>query len=348
MKEVKNGYIEWECPSNIALVKYWGKKGHQVPMNPSLSLTLNKSVTRLQLEYSWKPGGSFNMEFLFDGRPHPSFAKRITDYLEAVTPELPVLSNASLKISSNNTFPHSAGIASSASSFGALALALCSMNDAITGDEMNQSLFFKKASSLARLGSGSACRSVYGGYVIWGLTDTVSGSGDEAACPISGVNPEFLKIRDSILIVSSGTKALSSSHGHKLMEKNPYAAVRYSHARENMRDLMTALNNGNMNEFIRISENEALTLHALMMTSSPGYVLLSPKSLEIIRKIMKFREETGLPAGFTLDAGPNVHLIYPRSAGTLVDKFVEDELKDLCENGQIINDEIGIGPERKK
>jgi len=346
----KSGQMEWECPSNIALVKYWGKKQGQLPINPSLSATLSESVSRVELDYEYHPDQGFNLEFQFNEEPNKEFGKRIATYIDKISPFMPTLKHVRLRIKSTNTFPHSTGIASSASSFGALALSLCSMENEIEGSMVNKSTFYNKASSLARLGSGSACRSIYGGYVLWGYLENFPGSNDNAALPvgIDEINPEFVNLRDSILVVHSGTKQVSSSAGHDLMRDHPYAPARIDQARNNLRRLLTALSNGNMMEFIEIIENEALTIHAMMMTSSPGYLLFMPGTLAIIEKVKEFRLETGLPAGFTLDAGPNLHLIYPGSCEKEIRTFIEAELLQHCENGMVIHDHVGEGPVRKK
>jgi len=347
MTKLKSGFIEWECPSNIALIKYWGKKPGQLPMNPSISITLSKSLTNFKTAYSFNPDGKSALEFLFEEKPNPSFESKIADYLTRISTIMPILRHVRLKIDSVNTFPHSAGIASSASSFGALALTLCSIEDEINSSESDKDTFFNKASNLARLGSGSACRSVYGGYVIWGHRDEIPGSGDEAGFPLKDINPEFRFLMDSILVVSPGTKAVSSSKGHELMNNNPFAASRSLQAQNNIRKLLTALKAGSMDDFFNLIENEALTLHALMMTSSPGYILMLPGTLEIINKIRKFRADTGLAVGFSLDAGPNVHVIYPGSVETDVRKFIKETLTEFCDREMIIHDKIGSGPVRK-
>lgn len=340
------GFIEWNCPSNIALIKYWGKKTGQKPMNPSLSITLSDSITRLSLNYKYDPKDIFHMEFMFDGKQNAVFSKRIVDYLKNITQMMPVLQHVHLKINATNTFPHSAGIASSASSFGALALALCSMESEITGVNTGDKSFFERASYMARLGSGSACRSIYGNYVLWGQYDEIPGSSDETAVPVSIINPGFRHLRDSILVVSDDKKKVSSSKGHELMNSNPYAKARQIAALINLKHILEAINSGRLSDFISIMENEALTLHALMMTSSPGYILMQPETVEIINKILKFRSESGLPVGFTMDAGPNVHLIYPRAVEKEVFRFIKENLVMHCENGRVIHDHIGNGPVR--
>lgn len=342
-----NGLIEWVCPSNIALVKYWGKRPGQLPANPSLSITLSESVTRLKMEYEYNPVNNFSLEFHFNNKPSPpEFGQKVADYLSKIKSVLPEIDHLKLKINSSNTFPHSAGIASSASSFGALALALSSMSEEIRGVKQSKEDFLKKASFLARIGSGSACRSVYGGFVLWGSYEGISGSSDEAAFPVSGVNPQFHSMRDSILVVSSEPKSISSSRGHQLMNENVFAPQRRIQALNNLQKMLSALGEGNLNEFISIMENEALTLHSLMMTSSPGFILMKPATLEIISRIRNFRSREGIPAGFTLDAGPNVHLIFHSSAEDAIRKLIETELSEYCE--KVIYDRIGKGPEREE
>ncbi len=168
------------------------------------------------------------------------------------------------------------------------------------------------ASHLSRLASGSACRSVYGGYVIWGNVPELAGTSDDFAIPVPfEVNPVFKGMKDAILVVSSKEKAVSSRAGHSLMEGHPYAGARYEMAMTNLLNLSEALRSGDFEEFVRITESEALNLHALMMSSHPSYLLIEPNTLNIVNAVRLFRKETKIPVCFTLDAGPNVHLLYP-------------------------------------
>ena len=339
------GRVEWECPSNIALIKYWGKKINQNPLNPSISFTLKKSVTKLSIAYSVYSEYSFYLDYLFEGASNDNFRNRLARYLQSLVPYFPFLKNCRLKIETSNTFPHSAGIASSASFYGAVALALCNMEIQLSGKEFVDSAIFRKASYIARLGSGSASRSVYGGFVLWGETGEYTGSSDEVAIPVAQeINPVFSDMRDSILIVSSEVKSISSSKGHELMSNHSFATARITQANENLPLLMNALKTGDLYKFVDVIENEALTLHALMMTSSPGYILLRPETVKIIEKIRNFRIETGMPVGFSLDAGPNVHVIYPVTIESQIHKFIDDELKCHCENNRVIHDHVGEGP----
>jgi len=341
-----SGRVTWECPSNIALIKYWGKKAIQKPINPSLSFTLQKSVTSLSVDFLvHKADHELTLEFLLEDRPHPLFAERLMKYLQHVSQFMPFLKSMHLKMQSRSSFPHSAGIASSASSFGAIALALCSMEQKLFGNLRSENDFFRKASFLARLGSGSACRSVYGGCALWGITPEFEGSTDEAAIPVTdAINPLYANYRDSILVVSSGLKSVSSTTGHKLMEEHPFAAARVIQANHNMARIKQSLIVGDQHAFINLIEHEALTLHGLMLSSDPGFILIQPDTLEIIRKVRYYRKETGTPVGFTLDAGANVHLLYPANNEKDIHGFIEENLKRHCENGLVIHDQVGSGP----
>lgn len=336
----------WRCPSNIALVKYWGKRDFQKPMNPSLSFVLQNAFTETSVELH--KDGVQKVAFYFDGTSSP-FAERIEKYLEHISGKLPWINKYNFTIHSKNSFPHSAGIASSASSFGALALCLAELDFSMCDKDPNSPDFWKEASELARMGSGSACRSVHPGFSIWGQTQLFESSSDDFAIRLTdGINPVFQGLRDAIMLVDSEKKVVSSSAGHQLMEKHIYQRSRIAQAFENVNELYLALISGDQNEFIRVVEAEALSLHAMMMTSNPSFILLKPGSLELISRIRRFREKTQIPLCFTIDAGPNIHLLYFRENELDVKAFIERELIQFCENGKWIDDRIGGGPELLK
>ncbi len=336
----------WKSPSNIALIKYWGKHGQQLPRNASLSITLNQAytVTRVRAVPSADPGNGPNLTFRFEGELQTAFATRIGEFLRSVTPWLEFLKDVDLSVETGNNFPHSAGIASSASGMSALALCLCSLDARIRGVEEEDPETFRKASFIARIGSGSACRSVYGGFTVWGEHTDVPGSSDEYAVPLENeYQSAFGVLHDSILIVDPGTKKVSSRAGHGLMNGHPYAALRFEEAGKNLSKLMKALESGDWDLFARITEHEALSLHAMMLTSDPWFVLMHPNTLRIIEEIKNFRKQTGAKVCFTLDAGPNIHLIYPAAELELVVPLLKS-LEPFCHNGQQIHDTIGEGP----
>lgn len=349
MKNSTNsGSISWKSPSNIALIKYWGKKGNQLPCNPSISMSLKNSLSITNLSYGPKDKGD-SLNFLFEGKRQELFEQRIAKFLENLFDHFKFLNDFKISISSENTFPHSTGIASSASAMSALALCLCSMEEDVMGVKMDEASFYQKASTIARLGSGSASRSVYGGYVAWGQNNSFSKSSDEYAVPFSQyIHPVFQDFQDAILLVSSKKKGVSSSVGHQLMKNHPYATARFDQANAHFERMLGVLRSGDLGEFIEIMENEALSLHGLMMNSIPSYTLLKPNTLEVIERIRAFRLNTKIPVGFTLDAGPNIHLMYPKSEKEKVVPFIALDLSQFLENGKYIVDEKGDGPQKIK
>jgi diphosphomevalonate decarboxylase len=327
----------WRSPSNIAFVKYWGKKGHQIPANPSLSMTLKECYT--QTKTFFEPADRLRVELTLSGKSEEKFAKKIETYLQGLTFEMPWLNKTALKIETQNTFPHGAGIASSASGLSALGLCLTDYIHHMTGHGQD-SLFFQRASHLSRLASGSACRSIYGGFTTWGQTD-LPGTSDEYATPFE-VHPELHGLQDTVLVISDKEKNVSSRAGHERMKEHAYAEARFVEAHRNFNDTVSAMKSGDFERVGLILENEALQLHAMMMTSPESFTLLRPNTLAAIEMIRDFRSQTKLPLYFTLDAGPNLHLIYPDAAKNKIQAFINTELKALCM--EMIFDQRGEGP----
>jgi len=292
--------------------------------------------------------GDQKVAYFFEGVESP-FGERIEKYLNHVSGQFTWINKYNFRIHSHNSFPHSAGIASSASSFGALALCLTELDFVHSGKETDSPEFWQKSSELARMGSGSACRSVYPGFALWGQTPLFESGSDEYAIQVSkGIHPVFNGLKDAILMVDSGTKEVSSSLGHRLMDAHLFQHARIAQAHQNLNELYLALLTGNQIKFAEVIENEALSLHAMMMTSNPSFMLLKPNSLELISRIRRFREKSGIPLCFTIDAGPNIHLLYFQENESDVIAFIERELLAFCENGQWLDDSIGQVPERKK
>lgn len=345
---VEQGEVTWQSPSNIALVKYWGKLDHQIPANPSISFTLDscRTTTTLKFRKKEKISDNFDFELVFEGEKKESFRPKIQKFLERVEQYLPFLKDYKFIIETSNSFPHSSGIASSASGMSALALCLMSLEKQLD-PEMDDKYFTRKSSFLARLGSGSACRSIEGELVVWGFQRNIYGSSDLYGVQFRDeVHENFRNYRDTILLVDKGEKQVSSTVGHELMNGHPYAERRFQQAHDNLDRLKKILRSGDLSEFIKVVESEALTLHAMMMTSEPYFLLMKPNTLEIINKIFRFREETGLHLCFTLDAGANVHLLFPEKEEEKTLQFIESELKQYCQNGQYINDRVGSGAKK--
>jgi diphosphomevalonate decarboxylase len=343
----EHGSFSWSAPSNIALVKYWGKKQDQIPANPSLSFTLQNCKTVTSIEFSAHPTNlvtdDFSFEVLLDGEHTPSFEPKIKKFFERITPYMPFLKRYHFTIRTHNTFPHSSGIASSASGMAALALNLMSI-ERLMDPDMTEDYFYQKASFLARLGSGSACRSVRGSVVCWGTDPAVSGSTDLYGVSFPGkLHPVFQNYQDTILLVDKGEKVVSSTVGHDLMHQHPYAPARFVQASDNLAKISNILTTGDLEAFVALVESEALTLHAMMMTSMPYFILMKPATLEIINRIWAFRNRTNVQVAFTLDAGANVHVLYPESEKDAVLAFIDSDLAPFCQNRQYICDHLGNG-----
>ena len=336
----------WSSPSNIALVKYWGKYPVQIPANPSISFTLSKSLSTLSIIAEPSDTNEINIDFYFENELNEKFKTKIVKFLSTKIERFPWILDFHLIMHSVNTFPHSSGIASSASSMSALCLTMLSLDQQITGHIPPSEDFFKEASDLSRQASGSAARSVYPMLATWGEIDTISDSSNLFARPVdkTDVAPIFHDYCDSIIIVDAGEKSVSSRAGHALMETHPFKEERYKRARYNLSRLMTAMKAGDLETFIEVVEEEALMLHSMMMTSVPSYILLKPDSLMLIEKIKEFRNVQKIPVCFTIDAGPNIHLLYPAVHKTSVQTWLASEFSRF----EIIHDEVGDGPELLK
>ena len=346
---IKSGTVSWQAPSNIALVKYWGKLAHQIPANPSVSFTLSNCVTTTAVCFTLleQPSTEFSFELLFHGKIKEDFKPKITSFFKRIEEYMPFLKQYHFEIETSNSFPHSSGIASSASGMAALSMCLLSIEQQLLGKKSDTEYFYKKASFLARLGSGSACRSIKGNIVQWGNHKGITESTDLYGITYPyKIHPVFNSYQDTILLVHKGQKTVSSTVGHNLMNGHPFAEQRFIQAHKNLEQLKEVFQTGDLDAFIGIVESEALTLHAMMMTSEPYFVLMHPNTLNIINIIWTFRKETGIPVCFTLDAGANVHMLYPEEHKEAISQLITKQLVAYCENGQYICDSIGFGSKK--
>lgn len=340
-----HGTVTGAAPSNIALIKYWGKHGMQLPKNPSLSFTLTQCMTKTTLAFrpiETQPE-RLSFDFFFEGRPKPDFHPKLEGYFQRIIPYVPFIKEHHFEIQTANTFPHSSGIASSASAMAALSVCIMEM-ERILSPEISLDYFYKKASFLARLGSGSAARSIQGPVTVWGASSVFEQSTDLYAIPFDKpLHPIFENYCDTILLIDKGSKKVSSTQGHQLMHKHPFANPRFDQAHRNLEQLKVAMQTGAMDDFITLVESEALTLHAMMMTSNPYFILMHPNTLQVINHVWDYRKATQIPLCFTLDAGANVHLLYPEQNKTAVEEFIKTTLAGYCQNKQFIHDWVGAG-----
>lgn len=341
---VEKAKFTWKTPSNIALVKYWGKSNPQIPKNASISFTLNNCHTITTIEFEKiEKSSEVTFDLFFEGEQKEEFKPKIAEFFKRVSEYCPYIFDYKMIIHSENSFPHSSGIASSASGLSAIAMCLMSLENELSTD-LPQDFINKKASFLARLGSGSASRSIEGPLVVWGQHSEIPESSDLFGVQFPfKVAPIFENYQDVILLVDKGEKQVSSTVGHNLMHNHPYAANRFQQANDNLTKITNILKEGDIKKFIHLVESEALTLHAMMLTSAPYFILMKPNTLEIINKIWEYRNMANSNVCFTLDAGANVHVLFPENEREEVLQFIDKELSKYCQKNHYICDTVGLG-----
>jgi diphosphomevalonate decarboxylase len=354
LKRIDKASFTWQTPSNIALVKYWGKSNPQIPKNASISFTLNNCHTITTVDFAHKQSSELDLEseklvtfnLFFEGKQKDEFKPKIAEFFKRVQEYCPYIFEYEMTINSTNSFPHSSGIASSASGLSAIAMCLMSLEKELSA-ELSTEFINKKASFLARLGSGSASRSIEGPLVVWGKHPEIEGSSDLFGVQFPHkVHSVFENYQDVILLVDKGEKQVSSTVGHKLMINHPFAENRFKQANENLGIMSKILQEGTTADFINLVESEALTLHAMMMTSNPYFILMKPNTLEIINKIWEYRQENNSAICFTLDAGANVHVLFPENEKEDVVQFIENQLSKYCQKNHYICDTVGFGAKK--
>ena len=354
LKRIDKASFTWQTPSNIALVKYWGKSNPQIPKNASISFTLNNCHTITTVDFAHKQSSELDLEsekvvtfnLFFEGKQKDEFKPKIAEFFKRVQEYCPYIFEYEMTINSTNSFPHSSGIASSASGLSAIAMCLMSLEKELSA-ELSTEFINKKASFLARLGSGSASRSIEGPLVVWGKHPEIEGSSDLFGVQFPHkVHSVFENYQDVILLVDKGEKQVSSTVGHKLMINHPFAENRFKQANENLGTMSKILQEGTTADFINLVESEALTLHAMMMTSNPYFILMKPNTLEIINKIWEYRQENNSAICFTLDAGANVHVLFPENEKEDVVQFIENQLSKYCQKNHYICDTVGFGAKK--
>ena len=289
---------------NIALIKYWGRTDEalNLPVTGSLSMTMGGLHTTTTVEVA--PGLERD-EVHIDGKAaEPKAAARVVKHLD----RLRVLAKQQprLRVVSRNTFPQGSGLASSASAFAALTVAA---NEALA-----LGLDAKAMSTLARQGSGSAARSHYGGWVVWHPGETSEESFAEQVAP-----PEHLDVVDVVALVSKAHKKVGSSEGHGLARTSALHQARVDAVQEWLKESLIALKAKDLPTLGALAERDALAMHAVMMTSEPSLLYWAPRTVEVLHAVRAWREE-GRQCWFTIDAGPNVHILASaRDAPKVVD-----------------------------
>ncbi len=299
--------------SNIAFIKYWGNQSEKLrlPANPSLSMNLAGVETVTTVEFVDDLGKDVVIigGEAQDGPPR----ERVVGHLDLLRERAGLRVPA--RVESRNNFPAGAGIASSASAFAALTLA----GAAAAGLSLSE----RELSALARLGSGSAARSIPGGFVE--LRTAPEAAPDEAYA-VSIAPPEHWDLTDVIAIVSQKHKVVGSTSGHALANTSPLQAARVNTAAERLRRCRDALLTRNMALLAEVAELDSNLMHAVMMTSAPPILYWEPITIAIMKSVRRWRAEDGLPVCYTIDAGPNVHCLCPTSAAAEVERRLRHNL----------------------
>jgi diphosphomevalonate decarboxylase len=288
---------------NIAFIKYWGNHDHalRLPANGSISMNLDGLHTRTTVLFD--PALTSD-SLILNGAPASGEALgRVSHLLERVRQIAGM--HLFANVVSENNFPTGAGIASSASAFAALSLAATAAAGLKLGAH--------NISRLARTGSGSACRSVPGGFVEW-LAD----NHDAGSYAFSIAQPDHWNLVDCIAVVSEAHKPTGSTAGHALAESSPLQTARVADTPRRLDICRQAILNRDFTSFAEITELDSNLMHAVMMTSQPRLYYWQAATLAVMRSVQEWRAG-GLPACFTIDAGPNVHVI---CLSTVVDEVV--------------------------
>jgi diphosphomevalonate decarboxylase len=283
--------------SNIAFIKYWGNRDEslRLPANGSISMNLAGLETQTSVTFDT----SLQEDFLtINGQQvHGSGLQRVSTFLDDVRRMAESVSYA--RVESQNNFPAGVGIASSAAAFAALALA----SSQAAGLTLNET----QLSRLARLGSGSACRSIPGGFVEW-----QTGSGDDDSYGVSIAPPDHWTLSDCILLISSAQKETSSTEGHRLAATSPLQSSRLADAPRRLEICRNAILQRDFEALAEVVELDSNWMHAVMMTSKPPLIYWQEATLTAMREVSAARK-AGLPVCYTVDAGPNVHVICERA-----------------------------------
>lgn len=280
---------------NIAFIKYWGNQDNalRIPANGSLSMNLDGLETRTTVQFDTRMEGD---RLILNGEPAKGDAlARVSATLDRIR-QLADLRTSAL-VRSDNSFPTGTGIASSASAFAALTLA------GVTA--LGLCLSERELSQIARTGSGSASRSIPGGFVEW---QAGTDHGSSFATSIAG--PEHWDLVDYIVLVSGQHKVVGSTQGHQLAGTSPLQAARVADAERRLEICRKALLERDFPVFAEIVEQDSNLMHSVMMTSSPPLYYWEPGTLDIINAVREWRKD-GLQVCFTIDAGPNVHVLCP-------------------------------------
>lgn len=307
---------------NIAFIKYWGNRDNELrlPVNGSISMNLDGLFTKTTVAFNSSKQDTLlinNDEIKGKGLERVAYILDIVRELANITEKA--------EVTSENNFPAGAGIASSAAAFAALALS------ASTAAGLN--LSESELSKLARRGSGSASRSIPGGFVEWQMG---IGEADSFAFSIADVN--HWNLVDCIAVVNSAHKKTGSTEGHALAGTSPLQDARVADTTRRLDICRNAILKKDFEAFANIIEHDSDMMHSVMMTSNPPLMYWQAATVEIFHQVRAWRSK-GLPVGYTVDAGANVHVL---CLGEYA-KEVEKRLSELPGVEKILTAQTGGG-----
>lgn len=294
------------APSNIAFIKYWGRKDEKLrlPENASISMNLSNLSTITTVEFN----KNFKKDSIeINGLKGENEGGRIIKHLDRIR-KIGQNPSASLRarVVTENNFPTGTGLSSSASGFAALTVAA----SVAAGLKLSE----KELSILARQGSGSACRSIPDGFVEW-----LDGNTNETSYGVSLYPHNYWDIVDVVGVVSKNKKEVSTAEGHRLAVSSPFFPIRLERINEKIKLIKKYMEEKNFRLFGELLEQEALELHAIMLTSSPSLIYWLPGTLRVMHAVKRWRQE-GLQVYFTVNTGQDIHLICQKKD---VDRVVE-------------------------
>jgi diphosphomevalonate decarboxylase len=310
---------------NIAFIKYWGNRQDalRLPANGSISMTLGGLLTRTSVRFDPQLGAD---QLTLNGQPAPEEARlRVSvhlDYIRGLS-----RSSEHAVVDSQSDFPSGVGLASSASAFASLTLAAC----AAVALELDP----RDLSRIARRGSGSACRSVFGGFV-----EAYTGEADSDGYAQQFAAPDHWDLVDWIVIISQVPKPVGSSEGHRLAATSPLQAARVADTPRRLNLCRQAILGRDFAALAGVVEQDSNLMHAVMLTSQPALMYWQPETVRLMQAIRGWREQ-GLPVCYTVDAGPNVHCL---CLGEQAEQ-VRRQLESLVPEARLIRSGAG-GPAR--
>lgn len=281
------------APSNVAFIKYWGRKDEtlRLPTNGSIAMNLSNCTTTTTVEFSAQLEQD---EIVINDEQKKEEVQRVIQHIDRIRSLADLQERA--YVHSRNNFPTGTGLSSSSSAFAALTLA----SSEAAGLELSE----KELSILARQASGSACRSIPDGFTEWKDATT---SDDSYAVSLFG--HQHWKIADVIAVVSNERKRVPTSIGQKTANTSPFFETRLDLMNKKIEQCTQLIEEKNFTEFGELIEAEALELHSIMLTQNPSLLYWTPQSLLMMKQVQAWRIEGVIECYFTVNTGQDVHII---------------------------------------